>query len=275
MLIDYHVHSTYSNDSNYEMEDVIQDAINLGIEELVFTDHVDYGVKVDVGETPLKLYKGKPFMNVDYPNYFKEITHLQKKYKDQITIKKGLEFGMQKHTIDRFQKLFDQYDLDFVLLSVHQIDDLEFWLGDYQKDKTTLEIYNGYYDELYEIIQNYDDYSCLAHFDLIRRYVDDKEDYYEQTKDRIDLILNHLIKHNKGIEINTSHVRYEIDDTTPSRKILERYLELGGTIITIGSDSHKKEHLGFLIEESKAYLKEIGFKYFCTYDKMKPSFHAL
>ncbi len=275
MVIDYHLHTSYSDDSSYEMEDVVKDAIEKGLVEICFTDHVDYGVKPDVGEKIKRTYKGKPVTNVDYPKYFEELDKLQEKYKEQITIKKGLEFGMQTHTINQYQKLFDTYEMDFVLLSVHQINDQEFWLKEYQKDKTTQEIYDGYYEEIYSIIQNYDDYSCLAHLDLIRRYVDDPSDYYENTKEILDKILRHLIKHGKGIEINTSHIRYGIDGYTPSIEILKRYHELGGKIITIGSDSHKKEHLGFYINEAKALLKEIGFESFCTFDKMIPKFHPL
>lgn len=162
MVIDYHLHTSYSDDSSYEMEDVVKDAIEKGLVEICFTDHVDYGVKPDVGEKIKRTYKGKPVTNVDYPKYFEELDKLQEKYKEQITIKKGLEFGMQTHTINQYQKLFDTYEMDFVLLSVHQINDQEFWLKEYQKDKTTQEIYDGYYEEIYSIIQNYDDYSCLV-----------------------------------------------------------------------------------------------------------------
>lgn len=275
MFVDYHVHSNYSDDSTHEMEDVVKDAIEMGIAEICFTDHVDYGVKPDAHEEVKRYYKGIAVTNVNYPKYFKEISYLQEKYKGQIVIKKGLEFGVQLHTIDKYQTLFERYPMDFVLLSIHQINDQEFWLQEYQKNKTIQEIYDGYYDEMYSVIKNYHHFSCLAHMDLIRRYLEDTTDNYESTKDKIDIILRHCIKHNKGIEINTSHVRYGIDGYTPSLHILKRYHELGGKIITIGSDSHMKSHLGFYVHEAKALLKEIGFEYFCTFDKMKPIFHKL
>ena len=79
----------------------------------------------------------------------------------------------------------------------------------------------------------------------------------------------------KVLEINTSSHRYGLKDSTPSRDILKLYKELGGKIITIGSDSHKSEHLGAYIDEAKELLKEIGFDSFCTLEKMKPIFHQL
>lgn len=84
-----------------------------------------------------------------------------------------------------------------------------------------------------------------------------------------------VIKNGKGIELNTSYHRYGLKDATPSVNILKRYRELGGDIITIGSDSHSPEQLGTYIENARQLLKSLGFCYFCTYDKMQPVYHNL
>ena len=76
MLADYHVHSQFSDDSDYEMEEVVKDAIAFGLDEICFTDHVDYGVKLDhgvEGTTPRLDEYGMPIRNVDYPRYFEKI----------------------------------------------------------------------------------------------------------------------------------------------------------------------------------------------------------
>lgn len=128
---------------------------------------------------------------------------------------------------------------------------------------------------MYRLVTSYKNYSVLAHMDLVRRYLDKEVDLFEYSKDKIMKILKKVIADNKGIELNTSSVRYEINGFTPSIEILKLYHELGGKIITIGSDSHKPEHLGFHIKESKKLLKDIGFTQFCTFDKMEPIFHKL
>ena len=277
MLCDYHVHTIYSDDSVYKMEDVINDGIKKGINELCFTDHVDYGIKRDVDDPLGPVYlNGQPISNVDYPEYYKEYLYLKEKYKDQMTLKFGLEFGIQVHTIPKYNALFKQYPFDFIILSIHQVDDLEFWTGDYQKGRTEKEYYERYYQELYDVVNLYHDYSVLGHMDLIKRYDDhDGEDSFNNHKEMITQILKTVIKDGKGIEINTSSVRYEIGDLTPSRDILKLYLKLGGTIITIGSDSHQEDHLGAYIEDTKKELKELGFKQYCTYSQMVPEFHDL
>ena len=274
MKADYHLHCQFSNDSSYPMEDVILDAIEMGLDEICFTDHVDYGVKFDVTpETEKDIPKS--LRNVDYPQYFAEIARLKEKYKDKIAIKAGLEFGVQMHTLQIYHELKEKWPLDFALLSVHEIDDLEFFRYTYQEGKTQQQYNEGYYRELLKLVQNFQDYCVLAHMDLIVRY--DKQGVYpfEKVKDLITEILKVVIANGKGIEINTSSIRYGLSDTTPSRAILKLYHDLGGTIITIGSDSHRSGDLGSGILQAKQILKEIGFKQFCTYENFKPIFHSL
>ena len=259
-FVDYHTHTNHSLDSNYQMEQVVKDAIGLGINELCFTDHVDFPFE---GWYP------------DFDNYFSEIEEMQAKYSSQIIIKKGLEFGMQTHTVLQYEAVIKNYPLDFVILSVHQTNDKGFWNGEYQSGKTKSEYVHAYYQEILNLINMYNDYSVLGHLDLIRRYSKTPEPVLNDNYDIIAKILKTVIEKGKGIELNTSHIRYGLNDWMPSQDILKLYHKLGGKIITLGSDSHEKEHLGFHLKEGRELLKEIGFTEFCTFDKMQPKFHKL
>lgn len=136
MFADYHVHSAYSDDSDYPLEQVIRDAVAMGMDEICLTDHVDYGIKVDWDEDgEIPYYGSRPRMNVDYPRYMAQLHELQQRYGDRIRIKIGLEFGMQTHTIPRYRALMARYPLDFVILSIHQVGDQEFWTQDFQRGK--------------------------------------------------------------------------------------------------------------------------------------------
>lgn len=288
---DYHVHTHFSDDSSYLMEQVVQDAAAMSMDEICFTDHVDYGIKKDKDELSeeelarvvvfvddsLGLPPDGIVTNVDYPNYFKELSRLENKYKDQIRIKKGLEFGIQMHTIPKYRALFEKYkdQLDFIILSIHQVNDKEFWNQDYQKGKTQEEVYAGYYNELYNVIQSFKDYSVLGHLDLISRY-DTAGNYpFDNVKPIVEKILKQVIKDGKGIELNTSSIRYGLKDSTPAKEILELYRDLGGKIITLGSDSHTPAHLGKFIQDYKKYLKELGFENYYTFEHMQAIPHAL
>ena len=276
MLADYHVHTIFSDDSLYPMEDVVKDAIQLGLDEICFTDHVDYGIKADwdSGE-PITYRNGEPIANVDYPRYVEQIRMLQNLYGNRIAIRLGLEFGVQRHTIPQFQSLFGRYPFDFIILSVHQVADKEFWTQDFQKGRSQKEYNQSYYEEMLYLVNHFSYYSVLGHMDLIVRYDEMGVYPFEKVKPLIEEILKKVIRDGKGIEVNTSCHRYGLADSTPSRAILRLYHQLGGQIITIGSDSHKPEHLGTHIEAAKELLRSIGFKSFCTFNQMQPIFHPL
>lgn len=276
MFADYHIHTEFSDDSIYPMEDVIKDAIRMGMDEICFTDHVDYGIKIDWDSGQEILYRdGEPMANVDYPVYVERIAMMKEKYQDQIAIKMGLEFGMQTHTISQFETLYNRYPFDFIILSVHQVEDKEFWTQDFQRGRTQKEYNERYYEELLRLVKGYQHYSVLGHMDLIVRYDEMGVYPFDNIKPYVEEILKEVIRNGKGIEVNTSSYRYGLTDTTPSKEILRLYKKLGGKILTLGSDSHKPEHLGACMEETKEMLKSMGYRSFCTYDQMTPVFHEL
>ena len=262
MLADYHVHSEYSHDSITPMERQAKQALKLGLSELCFTDHMDY-------------YYGE-----DCSRYFAEISRVKNDFAGRITIRAGWEFGLQSHTITDFEGLYSRYseELDFVLLSIHYVDDLELWGHQYQSGKSQAEYTFGYYDELLRIVQNYHDYSVLAHVDLIARY-DVKKGIspypFAKIRDVAAAILETAISDGKGIELNTSSWRYGLTDTTPSMEILKLYRELGGEILTLGSDAHNPDYVGAHFDEGREILRILGYRTFCTFEKMTPTFHTL
>lgn len=273
LKVDYHIHSNFSDDSWESLDNIALSAINQGLDEICITEHIDYGVKLD--KKDWEKSDKKLAMNADYEMFFPTMDAFREKYKDQLIIKTGLEFGMQTMTIDSFQKIFDKYSLDFVILSCHQVDNLEFWTGEFQKGRSQDEYQHLYYEEIYKVIKQYKDYSIIGHLDLIQRYSDTINPPLEKHFDRIEAILKLIIEEGKGIELNTSSVRYKLADLTPAYDILKLYHSLGGEIITIGSDAHVATDVGDRIDLSYAILREIGFKYISTFETMTPVFHTL
>ena len=287
MKMDYHLHTEFSDDSREPMENQVKRAIELGFEEICFTDHVDYGVKNDWADGNIQYRAGDgigkpegsldPIANVDYPLYFEKLRLMKKQFGDRIRIKQGLEFGMQTITIDKYEKLFARYkdELDFVLLSIHEIDNKELWTMDYQKERSWKEYNEGYYNELYQVMKKYKDYNILSHLDLIVRYDPQGRYPFEKVEDQIAEILKLATSDGKGIEINTSSWHYGLDDTMPSRQILKLYKDLGGKIITIGSDGHTTRYVGDHYEDAVGILKDIGFTHVAGFTKMKPELHEI
>lgn len=261
MYADYHNHTKFSYDCGLKMEDSVKSAIAKGVEDICFTEHIDIGTT-------------NTFL-CDCKQFYAEFCRMKQLYGDKIKLKFGMEFGMQTHTIPQFEKIFSRYDFDFILLSMHQVGNKEFWSQSFQSGKTQKQYIEEYYEELYGLVTNYENYCVLGHMDVIRRYDRNGNYPFEKIKDKIKQILEVVISNNKGIEINTSCYRYNIGDLMPSINIIKLYKELGGEIITIGSDSHYAEHVGYNILKTQQILKDEGFKYVCTFDKMTPKFHLL
>ena len=276
MIADYHVHCMFSDDSWYPPEHVCEDAWRHNLDEICFTDHVDYGIKPDWKDAlDAKVMMGQRVVNVDYDAYFPCIADLREKWEGRLTVRCGLEFGVQTHTIPQFDALWDAWgdQLDFVLLSIHQVGDREFWTGEFQKGRSQEEYNRAYYQELYDVATTFEHWSVLAHLDLIKRYDPMGILDFPANRDLVAATLEHVIKTGKGIELNTSSVRYGLNDSQPAREILELYRDLGGTIVTLGSDSHAPEHLGAYLRHFQRYLASLGFEGLCTYDHMVPIFH--
>lgn len=261
MFYDYHMHSSFSNDSQTDMENMIKKSIDLGIKEICFTDHVDYDLDTDFD------------WGIDYNKYFDKINFFQDKYKNQITIKKGVELGLQKQIINKCSEDANKYPFDFIICSIHAINKSDLYFGEFFKGKTQHEAYEAYFMELYTVVKNYKDYSVLGHLDLIKRYGNYNKLLEDSLfSDIIEAILKQIIYDGKGIEINTSCYRYNLPDLTPSRKIINMYKDLGGEIITTGSDSHNESQIAYQFDYIYSYLKKSGFEYICKFNKMKPEF---
>lgn len=264
---DYHIHTSFSGDSNENIDDIVKQAICLGLDEIAITDHLEYDVlDLDFKEWTLDLDK-----------YKEKIMELRKKYKNQIIIRLGVEIGVQPHTKDHLESLVEKYNFDFVIASSHEINKIDLSKGVIQKGKTRDEVQKLYFQTMLKNIDLYTKYNVWGHLDFITRYGGKEFSGMDLNKnwDLITEILEKLIKKGKGIEINTSGYRYNENRVYPCFEIIKKYVELGGKIITIGSDAHTKEQIA--MDFSKAYeiLKELKVEYITTFENMKPIFRKI
>lgn len=276
MLADYHVHTGFSDDSTYPLEQVARDAVRLNLDELCFTEHVDYGVKPEWDEPASARFEdGHPVTNCPYEPYLAELDRVRAELGAQIELRAGLELGVQRHTVEKNRELVARLGarLDFVICSIHQVGDLEFWNGDYQRCRAQEEIHCAYYEEMLAVTRAFKDYDVLGHLDLIRRY-DPYGDYpFERVRDVVAEVLRQVIADGKGIEVNTSGIRYGLGEFQPSRQVLELYRDLGGRVVTVGSDSHKPEHLASYLRFAYRELAELGFEGVWTFRRHEGELH--
>ncbi|MBM7614860.1 histidinol-phosphatase HisJ family protein [Alkaliphilus hydrothermalis] len=264
-MFDYHVHTTFSPDAKSPMEEVIKSGIEKNLKEICFTDHIDYD------------WDGKGNdIRFDFDSYFKTIDGFKEKYKDRISIKQGVEFGLQPHLIEKYQAVSRKYDFDFILCSVHSLRKEDLYQGVFFEGRPQQEAYNIYFEELAQVVDAYEDYSVLGHLDVIKRYGGyDVILPLEHYHDFLVPLLKKIIHLGKGLELNTSGIRYNLGDFHPSLDILKIYRNLGGEIVTTGADSHQAHQVAYDFPHALEALSSIGFKYVCTFDKMKPAFHSI
>lgn len=263
---DFHVHSDFSSDSKAPMEEMINQAIKLGLKTLCFTDHMDYDYP--------KEYEYS--FNFDLDKYVKKLELMKEKYKSQIDILTGIELGLQPHIVDSMEALINSYSFDFVIGSIHVVDKIDPYYPQYWEGRTEEEAILRCFEVIHECCQAYQGFNVCGHIDYIVRYAPSSKPHYKKYKypyyaDIIDEILKTLLSHGKGIEVNTSGYKYGLGHTHPTTEILKRYKELGGEIITIGSDAHKPEHLCYDFSTVRGLLKSLGYKYYTTFKSGKPS----
>ncbi|MBT2214783.1 histidinol-phosphatase HisJ family protein [Virgibacillus dakarensis] len=261
-MFDYHVHSTFSADCDTPMEESIKKAIEIGLKEICFTDHIDY----DYPDRSI-------IFDLDLAQYNRKLTKLQEKYAKQITIKKGVEIGVQPHLLSRYSQLTASETFDFVICSMHTTNKQDLHSGEFFTDKSVDEAYTAYYNELLYCVKHYKQYQVLGHLDLVKRYT--RERATKGFREVIAEIFKVIIPEGKGIELNTSGVRYGLESGMPSADILKVYKELGGEIITLGSDSHTSRTIAFQFNDALALLQTLGFRYITTFEKGKAKQHPI
>lgn len=247
--IDYHMHTLFSADSEEIPRKHVLQAIENNIEEICFTDHQDF-------------YYPDMRFDVDVDKYYQEVLALKEEFKDQITIKWGIEMGLDVDYQKEINTMIKRYPFDFVIGSIHMYHNTEFFApGKFFDDKTKDQAHHEFFKATLECVKTFDCFTVLGHLDYIVRYgpYDDKTINYALHQELIDEILLTLIEKGKGIEVNTSG--YAVHQTCgfPNYEIVTKYYQYGGRIITVGTDSHTSERVGQHVDDVLEKLEVIGF----------------
>jgi histidinol-phosphatase (PHP family) len=102
----------------------------------------------------------------------------------------------------------------------------------------------------------------MGHIDFVKRYLIPHvtPDQLAAAPELYEPILSALVESGTALEVNTSGLRQEAAETYPSAAIVARFRELGGERVTIGSDAHRSEHLGWALDEGYAAARGAGFR---------------
>lgn len=226
-MFDSHTHTTFSTDSQMNIEEAIEKAtfINLG---LIITDHMDTN------------YPGKEKFNFDTASYFCKYN----KYRSKKLLL-GIELGMSLEFKEENKSLVENNPFDYVICSIHFLGNNDIYYPVTYEGKSKEEVFQDYLVTMYKNIIEHNYMDSLGHIDYISRYAvyDDKELYYHQYSELIDEVLKAVIERDIALEVNSRRLK-DINAFRNMRTIYKRYSELGGRLVTIGSDAHSKETIG-------------------------------
>lgn len=265
---DFHTHTGFSDDCEFPMYVMIQAAIDQGIECLAITDHYD----------PDYPDRSLPF-DLDLDKYIPALDAASERYEGRIEIAKGIELGIRDGSYDKCNAAVAMTDFDVVIGSFHAYrdrkkeKDIAISVWDFS-DRDMVKFLEDFYIYMYECLRAYKNYDILGHFSIMDRYSGGLRDY-EPYKDIIDEILKLMIVDGKALEINTSSYAYKMECSLPRESILRRYRELGGNMITFGSDAHAPYNLRSHFDEAGDLARSLGFRSYCTFKGRKPLFHSL
>lgn len=266
MYSDTHIHTNFSGDCDAPVTNQIETAIAMGMKELCITDHHDFDVT-------------SPEINfeLDTERYISSLKHYREHYQNQIKLLIGIEFGHQPHLADYEKNFFAHYSFDYVVGSTHFIRGLDPYYPTFFDYRTEREAYQDYFAALAENLKLFQNYDSAGHLDYIVRYGPNKNRSYSYSMygDYLDDILSTLIKKGKGLECNTSGFRQGLGQPNPGMDILRRYREMGGEILTLGSDAHTGNAVGYGFDFIGDRLKQCGYLYYATFSDRKPTFHKL
>lgn len=264
-MFDYHIHSTFSIDSKEDPRHILTAAREHGIKHLAITDHMDP-------------YPTEHPHEASFPiaDYFKTWEALLEDFSD-LDVSIGMELGLQEGLGPSNDALVAACDFDVVLGSIHAVEGEDAVMGSFLKRYTPADAMMRYFEATRASILEHENFHVLGHLDYLERYLpkDSPLPPASTYEEIVREIFSLLIKKGKGIEINTGGHRRGLPEFHPKTHYLKIYRELGGEILTIGSDAHFAKDVGSYAKEAMALAKSLGFSTITTFKKGQPIFHAI
>lgn len=261
-MFDYHIHSIVSFDGHDSGLALATAAKEKGLKEICFTDHVDFD--------PLAVSQTMMF---DVNAYNREYDGLEV---PGLKIRRGMEFGLLEKNQSLLLQRLSQRHYDFVLGSVHFVHGLDVYFKEYWQGKIPGDAQRDFLEETLKRVQVHEDYDVLAHLTFLMKSPFNPTRSpleYAAHREVLDEILKTLADKDKGLEMNTSGVDRSVG-YLPTVDFFKRFKELGGQIVTVGSDAHRCDRVGQYCADAAGMLADI-FGYVCTFENRQSIFHKI
>lgn len=264
--MDYHLHTIHSMDGRQTVMEAAAEAVRLGLDEICFTEHIEpHHPSPGIDKPP------------DYARWFKEIDEARRAYPG-LVIKRGIEIGDNAPFRREIWDGLDALPLDFRLLSLHLVNNLDPYEARYFQGKTQAEAYEEYALSRLESIQHFQDYDAAAHLGYVGKFApyppETRPFAHHHAPEIIDEILRCLASQGKALEINASGLR-QTASPIPGADIIKRFIALGGEYFTFGSDAHGAEQIYLHVAHAKKIAVSAGARWEVGFTQRKVTVYPL
>lgn len=258
---------------------MIVEAIRKELRIICVTEHMDYDNNNYLLPSFLAEYPDltpddcRKLFVCDTDSYLSEFTRLKAKYDGSIDLRFGIELGLRPDLASFYSSYIKKYPFDFIIGSTHEAGGIDPYYSEFLSGRAAADAYRFYFrSEIENAASCIDSFDSFGHIDYALRY-HIPEGFifnYSDYSDELDTLLRLLISHGKSIEVNTGGFKYFLSEPNPRMQILKRYRELGGELITVGSDAHNTADIARHFDKAQAILKECGFKYYSVFKNRTP-----
>jgi len=279
MLLDCHTHTHNSPDAdNKSVADLCRRAVEMGLDTLAVTDHCEANRFYSMEYYNAVPQPDNEYDTYDFRDYFlksmAENTEAKELFKGKLNVVCGIELGQANRDLKAADEILADKRLDFIIGSMHEIPNhLDFAFLDYSKENIPL-LLDEYFNEIYKLCQ-WGKFDVLGHLTYTFRYIEGEYGFKADMSPYNEIIAESfrlIAQKGKGIEINTSGLRQKYKKTFPTLEYVKLFRDLGGEIISVGSDSHTPDDLAKGIKEGLEIAAAAGFKNVCRFEKHEPVF---
>ncbi len=247
MLVDYHIHTRFSCDSQASMAEMCRAALAQGLPEIGFSEHLDLH----------PLDECRAFFRAHA--WWKELRACRDTFSPALTIRAGLEVSEPHRHPAQVARLLQRFEWDYILGALHRVGDQLIFRPEFYRQGEEA-CYRSYFKELLTMVRD-GQFDVLAHPDIVKRYGQQYFGTYdpESWRDLIHPVLEALAARSLALEINTITLRRPIDQLCPHPSLLLWYRQAGGRMVILGSDAHTPQEVGFALDRAFLALTEAGF----------------
>lgn len=278
--MDCHTHTKISPDGTGTVQQLCDRGAELNLPVLAITEHVEmnrYFSQAHYDTSPRNKWEVFDHAAV-LEQSLNTVSAAKKKAASKgMTLLCGMEMGQPNADFGLSEAVAKDMRLDFVIASLHELlKKPDFFCLDYRAESVP-DLLEDYFSQLYDICR-WGKFDVLGHLTYPLRYIEGEAGMTVDLvpfADQIQSCFRALIDNGCGIELNTSGFRQKYGKPFPTLEYLKLYREMGGEVLTFGSDAHCAADLGRGIAEGVQLAKMAGFKHACYFVQRKPLFLTL